>query len=810
MADNTVDIRFTGSIDPSVASSIALLKAQFSALSAEANKLAKQMVNAGGGTDAQAAKLNILASDAANAGARYKSAMAALKAGGEEAAHAGTMAYREFTALFDEFSSGRVRNIPGTMALIATRVFGLSPAALGATVGVAGLGAALGAMALDAIKASNSLRDLETQAIATAGVNVTVAGIQKMRDQLQALPGVSRETADAIIQDFIQIPNRSAPMQQAFPALVEATMRKTNESAASAAKDLAATLAEPFRETDLTRKIIDSMSDSVKHSYDTAIMASNGYAVQAAYAAGLAESLEKTDSTARRGIETMIANTKAVRDFAAQEGAASGVIVSTGRDALQQVDAYKAMRGSLADVITEWGKLHSAANIDFGKGDLGGFKDPGADLIAQVQDSIAKINQITNVGETERETRIAAAWRAIISDSRLSASERLEVERSYDEAIAQAAKSSYDQQESIAKGHLDTQVQLAQKAYDQQKALLDQQVTDGTISRGQEDAALQTYLQTQQSVLDSLFDTFAQKYKTDVVAYQAALDEKAKLDADFKARIAELDTDSGKSGIKDQVDQWKAGVAEITSTEKSFISSIFSGRQSLQQALLSSFAGFVEKEVATDVAGLTERMLLSKAELANDKSLGQVGLIYHALFESGKTEATATGNATRTAINTAGSKASTAADAAEAHQTILQDASVVFGNVFKWASPLLGPLAAVPAGAAFAAVIAKDVVGFEQGAFNIPQDMLAMIHAGEMVVPKPFAQEWRQNAGAIGGGNSSGGDTHIHNYDTHIHFHIDGPQDYASFRRLIDHNRDYLTGTISMVMNRNPTLRPKF
>ena len=40
------------------------------------------------------------------------------------------VATREFRALFDELSSGRTRMTPGTLAIIASRVFGLGPAAL--------------------------------------------------------------------------------------------------------------------------------------------------------------------------------------------------------------------------------------------------------------------------------------------------------------------------------------------------------------------------------------------------------------------------------------------------------------------------------------------------------------------------------------------------------------------------------------------------------------------------------------------------------------------------------------------------------
>jgi len=50
-----------------------------------------------------------------------------------------SMATREFRALFDELSSGRTRMVPGTLAIIATRVFGISGAALASAAAIAAI-----------------------------------------------------------------------------------------------------------------------------------------------------------------------------------------------------------------------------------------------------------------------------------------------------------------------------------------------------------------------------------------------------------------------------------------------------------------------------------------------------------------------------------------------------------------------------------------------------------------------------------------------------------------------------------------------
>ena len=45
-----------------------------------------------------------------------------------------------------------------------------------------------------------------------------------------------------------------------------------------------------------------------------------------------------------------------------------------------------------------------------------------------------------------------------------------------------------------------------------------------------------------------------------------------------------------------------------------------------------------------------------------------------------------------------------------------------------------------------------DIPQFAQGALNIPQDMMSIVHKGEMIIPRPFAQDLRQ-VGGFGGPN---------------------------------------------------------
>lgn len=100
-------------------------------------------------------------------------------------------------------------------------------------------------------------------------------------------------------------------------------------------------------------------------------------------------------------------------------------------------------------------------------------------------------------------------------------------------------------------------------------------------------------------------------------------------------------------------------------------------------------------------------------------------------------------------------------------------AAEVFGGVFANLAPVIGPGAAVPAGASMGAVLAVMSMvgaaggskGFAAGTMNVPRDMFAQIHAGEMIIPSYFAEGLRDmlaGGGNLSDGGRSGGDLHVH------------------------------------------------
>ena len=121
----------------------------------------------------------------------------------------------------------------------------------------------------------------------------------------------------------------------------------------------------------------------------------------------------------------------------------------------------------------------------------------------------------------------------------------------------------------------------------------------------------------------------------------------------------------------------------------------------------------------------------------------------------GMTSANATKNAAITTSDQAAASASGAANASKMIKQIGSDAAATYAGVYAFFSPVMGPLAAIPAGASAASVAAMEgLVSLDVGAWSVPQNMPAFLHTGEMVVPQTFAQGLR-NGDGIGSGGSN-------------------------------------------------------
>lgn len=207
--------------------------------------------------------------------------------------------------------------------------------------------------------------------------------------------------------------------------------------------------------------------------------------------------------------------------------------------------------------------------------------------------------------------------------------------------------------------------------------------------------------------------------------------------SNFRAGIDEVNAALGFTRIA--ANNTKNPVAELFGTLQSSsdkaVAGILKGTESWQKAMLN----------------IVEDLEIKFVQLNVNKLINWVET------ETGMTQATLAGNAARAASDASASDSSVAAQAEKAVSSILNDAKQVFGGIFAFLAPDLGPAAAGPAaaGSATVAALASGITFAESGAWEIPGDTYAYLHAGEMVVPQSFASSLRENGGGLGGGGDS-------------------------------------------------------
>ena len=193
----------------------------------------------------------------------------------------------------------------------------------------------------------------------------------------------------------------------------------------------------------------------------------------------------------------------------------------------------------------------------------------------------------------------------------------------------------------------------------------------------------------------------------------------------------------------------------------------------MQESEYQSFANSIEQAFNSQLRGLlsgTENWRSAFKRALDDLMIkfiewSETMAAHAAIAEAMKTAATTTGVAARTGAEEAGATASMGAQGAAMVRSILSSAAETFAGVFGFLSPLMGPLAAGPAAGAQATVagMAGSVASADIGMWQVPQDMLTLVHHNELIMPAAEAGSFRSllnDGGAQGGQNGSA--VHIH------------------------------------------------
>lgn len=252
-------------------------------------------------------------------------------------------------------------------------------------------------------------------------------------------------------------------------------------------------------------------------------------------------------------------------------------------------------------------------------------------------------------------------------------------------------------------------------------------------------------------------------------------------------RIKDKADADAEAALEKETAKWKARFAPINQAFSQSVQGIIQGTTTLKQAWNSAL----------------QSMLLASAQHWTQVITNAIA------SQFALTTVTATGVATRKSIEDAGYTASLGKQIWAALKSIYIDAAKVFGDVFAWAAPALGPFAAIPAGIATAAVIGATALlpALDTGSWNIPSEMVALLHPGEMVVPRFESDLFKAQIAGRGDETISdrGGGQVVNTIHVAPTYHVNGGGNVMD--QLKRHDRD-LVRLINKTLRDNPSLKP--
>jgi len=336
--------------------------------------------------------------------------------------------------------------------------------------------------------------------------------------------------------------------------------------------------------------------------------------------------------------------------------------------------------------------------------------------------------QATNTMLSSSAAQFASSFQAIgqavsnglakqVSDSRASSDEILQIARIGAREQFDITNNNIKQQSSAVR----ESAQLSQISHDEELSRL------LALEQARE-VSEENYLRTVRDTYTQGSVAFAENQrKIDELASQSAL------------RRQEIE----RSVTREIFNDYRQSFDQIASSLASSIMQMIRGQQSFGQAARTVALSIVQSFI--------QARLRSVADWAAGQ-LAQVAATNAA--ETAKTAAVTAGETTRTSAVSTGAAASSSITFGSMISQILASAKETFAGIFGFLSPLMGPAAAGPAAAGEAVV--AGMASFAVGSWALPSDMIAQVHAGEMIVPAsatPWAQSLMSNAAGSNSGN---------------------------------------------------------
>jgi hypothetical protein len=334
-----------------------------------------------------------------------------------------------------------------------------------------------------------------------------------------------------------------------------------------------------------------------------------------------------------------------------------------------------------------------------------------------------------------------------------------------------------DTRDQAAKEAINTQIALSHLAFEQISQ--DQTSLVAQFKETEADkvqaliAATELMVETEQATLDQEAAGYAQ----DSLAFQQVQDKKQVLAAQAALEISKLNeqlVEAQKKQYEEELAPWKSLMGDMGGAFDTMVNGILSGQQSWKQALSRSFDDLLIKFMEVMARMTAEYLAFKATQTGASTASGILGFgttnPFAALSGAGGQAAAETANTTALTALTANMTALEAAlgistTATTTNATITGTSATVIGGlsvpVVANTTATLANTVATWAGAGSSgagsifgiggAATAVGIAAMDVGAWSIPSNGLAFLHAGEMVIPANEAQSFRAGQTNLGG-----------------------------------------------------------
>ncbi len=363
------------------------------------------------------------------------------------------------------------------------------------------------------------------------------------------------------------------------------------------------------------------------------------------------------------------------------------------------------------------------------------------------EDVIIKLK--ADVSELERGLREAATAMDATLGAMKSGASQLEasfasVSRGYGANAAQRVsgmQSSSAAELSVARQLESSRYAIALNGVREQISLVRQQAQTAQISRQQELTSLLALDRQREEVERRHLQVVAGLHRQGTAGYVAAQARMTEIASESALRRQEIE----RTATSQMYYDYRRSFDQIGGSVSRSITGMIAGTTSLRDAARNILLQVIESFIQARIRMLTDWL----AGVAAQTTATTAG-------EASKTAAVAAGTSARASLETSAAAASGFGIISNILKSIFASAAQTFAGIFGFLSPIMGPAAAGPALAGQATVlgVASALPAFDVGSWELPSDMIARVHKGEMIVPASPAAAWRSafDQGPIGAG----------------------------------------------------------